>query len=114
MRLIVIFLGLAIVALLASCKTTPEDISVPVDTGPDAGWVQWYIDSGVEIDLPEPFIKLVDLARLRVGMTKAEVLEIFPDPLQIELRGRDDAWQYGHAELLFRNDLLRDWFNLVH
>ena len=45
-------------------------------------------------------------------MTKQEVLAIFPDPSEIELRAGDELWQYGFAELIFRGNALRDWFDI--
>jgi len=63
--------------------------------------------------LPEPFIRLVDLTRLHVGMTRAEVLAIFPDPVQIKFPSRlREVWNYSFAQLLFKNGRLEDWFNL--
>jgi hypothetical protein len=78
----------------------------------DPGWEQRFVDQSIDPEFPEPFVKLVDLRRLRVGMTKEEVLAIFPDPDQIQLRRGEDVWRYAFAELIFRDDRLRDWFNL--
>ena len=65
-------------------------------------------------ELSEPFIRLVDLARLRVGMTKQEVLAIFPDPRTINVSPRGlEVWEYGFAQLHFRNGLLANWFDLT-
>lgn len=105
----------AMVLLLAgSCRSTPGPVAelIPEEPPVDPGWEVRFTDTSIEVELHEPFIKLVDLARLRVGMTKTEVLAIFPDPIQIELRGTDELWQYGFAELIFRGNRLRDWFNL--
>lgn len=64
-------------------------------------------------DLPEPFIRVVDLARLRVGMTRGEVLDLFPDPQQIRTTRADtEFWAYGFAELQFRGGRLENWFNI--
>lgn len=108
-----IALGLTLV--FAGCATCPpcDEAAVEVPEAPvDPGWEQRYVDQSISAEFPEPFVKLVDLRRLRVGMTKAEVLAIFPDPDMIELRMGDDVWRYQFAELIFRNDRLRDWFNL--
>lgn len=109
---------LAGMALLA-CETPPESPEEPaaaaVDTTPppvDPGWRMREVDTSLEVELPEPFVKLVDLDRLRVGMTTEEVLAIFPGPNQIQLRRGEEFWQYGFAELIFRDGRLRDWFNL--
>ncbi|MFW5884352.1 MAG: hypothetical protein ACOCVW_02620 [bacterium] len=102
------------IGLLAACETPPEP-TPPAGQTPqpvDPGWRMREVDTSIDVELPEPFVKLVDLARLRVGMTKAEVLAIFPDPYEIELRRGDEFWQYGFAELIFRDGILRDWFNL--
>lgn len=105
--------GLLLV-VLAGCAGTPEPREAPgtVETEVDPGWRMRTADTSMDVELPEPFIRLVDLARLRVGMTKAEVLAIFPDPHEIELRRGDEFWQYGFAELIFRDGRLRDWFDL--
>jgi len=63
--------------------------------------------------LPEPFVRLVDLTRLHIGMTRAEVLAVFPDPVQIKIPSRArEVWNYSFAQLLFKNGRLEDWFNL--
>ena len=102
--------------VLLACETPPEEpAAAAVDTTPppvDPGWRMREVDTSVEVELPEPFVKLVDLDRLRVGMTKEEVLAIFPGPNQIQLRRGEEFWQYGFAELIFRDGRLRDWFNL--
>ena len=107
----------AVIALTASacatcpCDNEPVDPAAPVvDDAVDPGWEYRFVDQSIDAEFPEPFVRLVDLSRLRIGMTKAEVLAIFPDPDRIALRQGDDVWQYGFAELLFRNDLLRAWF----
>lgn len=104
------------IGLLAACETAPEPAGRPAPAAEpkpvDPGWRMREVDTSIDVELPEPFVKLVDLARLRVGMTKAEVLAIFPDPYEIELRRGDEFWQYGFAELIFRDGILRDWFNL--
>jgi hypothetical protein len=62
---------------------------------------------------PAPFVKLVDLRRLRVGMTMEEVLAIFPGPEETRLRAQDTVvWRYRFAELYFRDERLYNWFNL--
>lgn len=107
--------ALVVLVLIGSCETAPEAAAPPepaTEASVDPGWAMRTVDQSIPVDPPEPFVKLVDLARLRVGMTKAEVLTIFPDPNEIELRQGDEFWQYGFAELIFRSGRLRDWFNL--
>ncbi|MFP4114974.1 MAG: hypothetical protein ACOCY8_07545 [Spirochaetota bacterium] len=99
--------------LIASCATEPDAPATDASPAPvDPGWEQRETDTAIRVNLPEPFVKIVDLSRLRVGMTEAQVLAIFPDPYEIELRHGDEFWQYGFAELIFRDGILRDWFNL--
>lgn len=112
-------IGAAIGAGLSACATCPceePQVVVPEPIGDeapvDAGWEQRFVDQSIDAVFPEPFVRLVDLTRLRVGMTKAEVLALFPDPDQIQLRRGEDVWRYGFAELIFRDDRLRDWFDL--
>jgi len=99
-----------VLVLLVGCATEAPSAEVQ-DHPVDPGWEQRGVDGSFETELPDPFIKLVDLQRLRVGMTKQEVLAIFPGPNETTLRGRDELWDYGFAELIFRGNLLADWFN---
>ena len=102
---------LAVAVVIGGCAGVQEEATPDIV---DPGWAQRPIDTTVDVAMMEPFVKLVDLARLRVGMTKEEVRAIFPDPDEIQLRGTDEMWRYGFAELLFRGNYLRDWFNLSH
>lgn len=104
----------SIAVVIASCRTTPEPFmpESTIDLPPDPGWEVRTIDRSIEVQLPEPFIKLVDLDRLRIGMTKQEVLAIFPNPIEIRLQSNDELWHYGFAQLIFRGNRLRDWFDL--
>ncbi len=104
--------------LLMSCATTdkPQQPEVPQPEKPapvDPGFPLLQPVFVMEVELPEPYYKHVDLKKLRVGMTKEEVLAIFPDPLEIDIRQTGyEMWQYDAAELYFKDNLLRDWFNL--
>ncbi len=98
-------------ALVLACATPPEEPETPA-APVDPGWPMRQIDAEFNVELAEPFVRLVDLSRLRIGMTKAEVLALFPDPYEIRLRQGDEFWQYGFAELIFRDGRLRDWFDL--
>ena len=112
MKAISVLAVVATLSLLAGgCKTPPEAAAPVVDTGPDQGWEMWNAPPLPVFELVEPFVKLVDLARLRVGMTKDEVRAVFPDPLEVDLKSDDEIWLYGFAELIFRGNYLRDWFN---
>ena len=119
-----VLVSLSTIAILASCRTTPDPLVIEpfgtepavdlptVDLPPDPGWAARRMDTSVFVGLPEPFIKLVDLDRLRIGMTKQEVLAIFPNPNEIKLQRDDELWLYGFAQLIFRGNRLRDWFDL--
>ncbi|MFO8064240.1 MAG: hypothetical protein ACQETQ_06525 [Spirochaetota bacterium] len=111
---------LALVTL--GCSTTPEGDdpptaapeSAPEGTDlPDPGLAR-RAPPGVQFDtLPAPSVKLVDLRRLRVGMTKDEVLAIFPGPEETKISPRDTTvWRYEFAELYFRDGRLYNWFDL--
>lgn len=107
-------LGAGAVLGLLGCATPAEEPEAPREAvAPvDPGWPMREVDTGLDVELAEPFVRLVDLSRLRIGMTKAEVLALFPDPYEIRLRQGDEFWQYGFAELIFRDGRLRDWFDL--
>ena len=110
MRRWIVVAAVAAGIVLAGCETAPEEQPAPVVTL-DTGWQMRTVDTSFSVDWEEPFVKLVDLARLRVGMSKQEVLAIFPDPDETTLRANDELWDYGFAELIFRGNFLRDWFN---
>lgn len=116
MRRFVVLGAVAAVSLAVSgCASCPCEVepAVELPEAPvDPGWAQRSVDTTIQVEFPEPFVRLVDFSRLRVGMTKAEVLAVFPDPDETRLRQGDDIWRYGFAELIFRDDRLRDWFNL--
>lgn len=98
--------------LLASCASPPPP--TPTET-PDAGFGYRAAAAVPQFEEPpEPFIRLVDLARLRIGMTKEEVLAIFPDPraINVSVRGLE-VWEYGFAQLHFRGGILANWFDLT-
>jgi outer membrane protein assembly factor BamE (lipoprotein component of BamABCDE complex) len=105
-------LGFAIAVLIVSvgCSSSPSVTQTTdncVDTGIRPVWKQDIS----EVSLPQPFIRRVDLARLRVGMTRTEVLALFPDPEEVETtRENTEFWGYEYAELLFRDGRLENWF----
>lgn len=81
---------------------------------------QWeQIAKTKEVAAP-PQIKMVDVNRLRIGMTKAEVLEIFPRPNNVNVSegswGRHEQWVYRRSKkigdevyLYFENGQLTSW-----
>ncbi|TVQ24665.1 MAG: hypothetical protein EA382_08315, partial [Spirochaetaceae bacterium] len=58
---------IVVALLIAGCATSPD--APVVDAGPDPGWEMRVADTKIDVELPEPFVRLVDLGRLRVGMT---------------------------------------------
>ena len=110
MRVSLIFVSIWV---LAACASGPQpDPAAHGTESVDPGLRRFVTETAIDFKLPEPFVRLVDLDRLRVGMTRAEVLGHFPDPDAIELRHGDELWQYGFAELIFRDGRPRDWFDL--
>ncbi len=108
----IILTALALTLLLAGCATDP-DRPVEPPAEPDTGFPLVRPATDAPKELPAPSVKLVDLRRLRVGMTMAEVLEIFPGPVETKISPRDTTvWQYRFAELYFRDGRLFNWFNL--
>jgi outer membrane protein assembly factor BamE (lipoprotein component of BamABCDE complex) len=108
----IILAALALTLLLAGCATDSErPTAAPAEA--DTGFPLVRPSATTLAELPPPSVKLVDLRKLRVGMTMAEVLEIFPGPVETKISPRDTTvWQYRFAELYFRDGLLFNWFNL--
>lgn len=99
--------------LLAGCATEPAS-APPAGTTPDAGLALLRPAEPPLADPPPPSVKLVDLRRLRVGMTMEEVLAIFPGPEQTRISPRNTVvWRYEFAELYFRDGRLYNWFDLA-
>lgn len=119
-----VFLLSALLFLLAGCvggpepadETTPSPPPEPetaLAAPPLPSWERREPAEGEPFELAEPLVERVDLGRLRVGMTYAEVLQIFPDPIRRELRGSNSVmWEYEVAQLFFQNGRLENWFNL--
>ena len=112
-----LLLGSALIGamLLGACETAPDEGSpgTRVPNRPETGLPRIAQRDPEPAPLQSPQIKMVDFALLRVGMSKAEVRAIFPDPNEIETSTRGlEVWGYGFAELLFRDGLLENWFNL--
>ncbi|MFP4375009.1 MAG: hypothetical protein ACLFPO_11810 [Spirochaetaceae bacterium] len=108
----IILATLVLSILLAGCATEPER---PAETPrtPETGFPLLRPSAHVPEELPPPSVKLVDLSKLRVGMTMEEVLEIFPGPEETKISPRDTTvWRYRFAELYFRDGLLFNWFDL--
>lgn len=101
-----------IVAGLLGCASEPEERR-PEPAEPDPGLGMLRPATNPLPEPPPPSVKLVDLRRLRVGMTMAEVLAIFPGPEETRISPRDTVvWRYPFAELYFRDGRLQNWFDL--
>lgn len=107
---------IVLTVVLSGCNTTPTPtpkVDTPPPETPEPSLPRiGPADAGFDT-LPPPSVKLVDLRRLRIGMTKEEVLSIFPGPEKRELSPRDTTvWHYEFAELYFRDGRLYNWFDL--
>ena len=104
-------LFLLLLLILAGCSSAPPP---PPEAAPDTGFAYRKAAAPQFEEPPEPFIRMVDLARLRVGMTREEVLALFPDPRAIDVSVRGlEVWEYGFAQLHFRGGILANWFDLT-
>ena len=102
-------LGICVLTLFAACKSAPEP---PEPVEPDLAFERQRVEKEALEPRHDPFVRLVDTSRLRVGMTKEEVLAVFPDPERIEISPRDrEVWRYDFAQLHFKGNRLEDWFN---
>lgn len=110
----VALLLISLLLLLAACSTAPERAqpSRVAHPYPEASWARQRAERAAPAPLHEPFLRLVDTSRLRVGMSKQQVLKVFPDPERIEISPRDrEVWRYEFAELHFNGNRLENWFN---
>ncbi|MCX7788683.1 MAG: outer membrane protein assembly factor BamE [Spirochaetes bacterium] len=64
------------------------------------------------ISWAEPTYRPKELKKLRVGMTKSEVLALFQEPRTIKRTPSDEYWEYDWFELYFRGGRLVNWFDL--
>ena len=97
-----ISLLLLLFVLLSSCRTTEEPPPPPPQ--PEAP----------ELKEPEP-VEEEPIERLLVGMTKPEVLELLPDPEEIDIQSPTyEVWSYPDHQLHFKDGLLYDWFYIEY
>ncbi|TVR57647.1 MAG: hypothetical protein EA426_11755 [Spirochaetaceae bacterium] len=97
--------------MVVACRTVPEEVQESV-VELDPGFIHRQPPQLPEYELPIPFVRAVDFRRLRIGMTTAEVRAVFPDPREINVSPRGvTIWEYGFAQLQFRDDKLADWFD---
>ncbi|TVQ28133.1 MAG: outer membrane protein assembly factor BamE [Spirochaetaceae bacterium] len=96
--------------LLFACATTEPDAELIADTGFGYQYHDYELSEiRHEPELPE----VQPLDRLRPGMTRAEVREMFGPPTVIAPSTvRDERWDYPFGELYFREGRLHIWFNL--
>jgi outer membrane protein assembly factor BamE (lipoprotein component of BamABCDE complex) len=96
--------AVAVILLLTGCCTTPRpDVSL-------AAILPKLIEDGFALAGPE--YTVYDLTKLRIGMTKAEVYELFSGPHVIKHAPKDEYWEYDWFELYFREGRLVNWFDL--
>jgi hypothetical protein len=108
-----VLLGAVLMLGISGCSSSPETAPTTQNEDPEISIERREPLGYTAPELPEPFIRVVDLARLRVGMTRSEVLALFPDPKQIRTtRAETEFWAYSFAELQFRNGRLENWFNI--
>jgi len=108
-----VLLGAVLLLGISGCSSSPDSTPTTQNKDPEISIERREPSGYTTPELPEPFIRVVDLARLRVGMTRAEVLALFPDPKQIRTTRADtEFWAYSFAELQFRNGRLENWFNI--
>jgi len=107
----VTFPALLMVLLLSGCAHSP--VSLPsVSAGPEAPLAAPSMHASVGFPLAEPFFPANDLARLRIGMSKAEVIALFSSPKAMKRTPKDEYWEYSWFELYFRDGRLVNWFTL--
>jgi len=119
-----VFVLLAVAAggfVVAGCQSSPHTTpqgqpqpeTAPPPASPEPSLARLEPARPPTAELPEPSVKLVDLRRLRIGMTMEEVLAIFPGPVETRISPRDTiVWRYRFAELYFRDGKLYNWFDL--
>jgi hypothetical protein len=105
-------LAAGLASFLMGCATEPA-ATTPAETIPDPG-LEVVRPTAPSFDPPPPpSVRLVDLRKLRVGMTMEEVLAVFPGPDQTRISPRDTVvWRYPFAELYFGDGRLYNWFDL--
>jgi len=86
----------------ASVTPGPVEVSLPRRVGESKENFVWA----------EPSYRPKALKKLRVGMTKSEVLALFQEPKSIKRTPSDEYWEYDWFELYFRGGRLVNWFDL--
>ena len=91
--------------VLTVCSTAP-------DLSPDVSFAKNSPPPPEDFNLIDPGYVIYDLSRLRIGMTKAEVIGLFSRPHVIKHAPKDEYWEYDWFELYFREGRLVNWFDL--
>ncbi len=105
------FQALLTLLLMSGCANSPVPLrSAPA--GPEAPLAAPSFLASAGFPLAEPFFPANDLARLRIGMSKAEVMALFSSPKATKRTPKDEYWEYSWFELYFREGRLVNWFTL--
>jgi hypothetical protein len=96
--------GLAsVLFVLSGCCTTAE---------PDVSFEGILPKTEGEFALADPGYAIYDLSKLRIGMTRSEVHNLFSKPHTVKQAPKDEYWEYDWFELYFREGRLVNWFDL--
>lgn len=98
------FCALLVCTVLGCVSVDPGivEVSLPRETEQRIEKFSWV----------EPTYRPKELKKLRVGMTKSEVLSLFQEPRTIKRTPSDEYWEYDWFELYFRGGRLVNWFDL--
>ncbi|MFP4510777.1 MAG: outer membrane protein assembly factor BamE [Spirochaetaceae bacterium] len=103
-----------ILSLTVLVVVTSACVTTDTETPPDAGFGYQYVEHELSEIQHEPQIpEEQPLDRLRPGMTRQQVRDMFgPPDTTAPSTVRDERWDYPFGELYFRNGRLHIWFNL--
>ena len=107
MRKMLFLIVLSISFFFAGCSNSPSVREPEVSLAREP--VQEFSD---DFSVLDPEFTVYDLSKLRVGMTKSEVRNLFSNPRTIKKAPKDEYWEYIWFELYFREGLLANWFEL--
>jgi hypothetical protein len=105
----------AAVLVLFGCAHTVPSVPAAPDTGPsgpDISFPAMRVEVAADFPLSPPVFQPYDLTKLRVGMSKNEVIVLFAKPKNTKRTPKDEYWEYTWFELYFREGRLVNWFNL--
>lgn len=107
----VLFSAFLMTLFLAGCVNPPPPLKTG-DARPDPSLTAPSMKGEGGFSLAEPFFPASELGKLRVGMTKAEVVALFSAPKTTKRTPKDEYWEYSWFELYFRDGRLVNWFTL--